>query len=120
MTLKKNLMQIFKVAMVMMGLTAILLLILALMLFKMSLSERAVAVGIVLIYVIVNFAGGFLMGKIKGENKYKWGIVIGLSFFLILTLISTIITGEMYGNGIQAVWALLTCIGGGMVGGMCA
>ena len=120
MTLKKNLMQIFKVAMVMMGLTAILLLILALMLFKMSLSERAVAVGIVLIYVIVNFAGGFLMGKIKGENKYKWGIVIGLSFFLILSLISTIVTGEMYGKGIQAVWALLTCIGGGMVGGMCA
>ena len=70
MTLKKNLMQIFKVAMVMIGLTAVLLLILALMLFKMSLSERAVAVGIVLIYVIVNFAGGFLMGKIKGENKY--------------------------------------------------
>lgn len=118
--MKKNILQILKVVLVMIGLSAISLFILALMLYKMNLSERAVSIGIVIIYLIVNFAGGFLMGKIKRENKYKWGILVGLSFFIMLTIVSTIITGEMFGSGMQAVWAMLTCIGGGMIGGMCA
>lgn len=118
--MKRTVMQIFKVTMIMAALTAMLLLVLSFMLYKINMSEKLIAVGIVVIYVLVNLLGGFLVGKIKEKNKYKWGILVGLIYFISLTLVSTIITGEMYGNGMQAIWAMLSCIGGGMLGGMCA
>ena len=51
--------------------TGFLLLILALMLYKLGLSEQNVNAGIVLIYVISTFSAGFVLGKLAGkENSY--------------------------------------------------
>ena len=49
--------------------TAVFLLILALLLYKLELNEQKVTMGIVAIYVLSTFAGGFLMGKLVGERK---------------------------------------------------
>ena len=118
--MKKNILQWGKVLAVMVGITAILLLLLSLIFYKINLSEKGIAVGIVLIYVIANFVGGFIMGKIKEEKKYKWGIMVGVMFFAVLTMVSLMMTGQLYGSGIKAMWALLSCIGGGIIGGMSA
>ena len=42
--------------------TAVFLMILALLLYKLDLNEQKVTMGIVLIYVASTFVGGFLMG----------------------------------------------------------
>ena len=118
--MRSNLLQWGKVLVAMVAVTAILLLILSFIFYKANLSEKGIAIGIVLIYVIANFVGGFIMGKIKEKNKYKWGATVGIMFFVTLTIVSMLVTGQLYSSGIKAVWALLACIGGGMVGGMCA
>ena len=52
--------------------TGFLLLILALMLYKLGLSEQNVNAGIVLIYVISTFSAGFVLGKLAGKRKFLW------------------------------------------------
>ena len=118
--MKRGLLQWGKVLGAMVAVTAILLLLLSLIFYKMNLSDRGIAVGIVVIYVTANFVGGFIMGKIKEGNKYKWGALVGIMFFVGLSMISMVVTGELYSSGTKALWAMLSCVGGGMIGGMCA
>ena len=118
--MKSNLLQWGKVLVAMVAVTAILLLALSYIFYKTNLSERGIAVGIVMIYIITNFVGGFIMGKIKEKNKYKWGALVGLLFFVVLTFLSIIVTGQLYSDGIRALWAMMACIGGGVLGGMSA
>ena len=58
--------------------TGFLLLILALMLYKLGLSEQNVNAGIVLIYVISTFSAGFVLGKLAGKRKFLWGLFAGI------------------------------------------
>lgn len=118
--MKTNILQWSKVLGAMIAVTAILLLLLSFIFYKVNLSDKGIAIGIVIIYVVANFVGGFIIGRIKEENKYKWGAAVGIMFFVVLTFLSMLVTGQLYGSGTKAVWALLACIGGGMVGGMCA
>ena len=57
--------------------TGMFLLILALLLYKAGLSEENVNLGIILIYVIGTFSGGFVMGKLEGQKKFLWGLGTG-------------------------------------------
>ena len=68
--------------------TGALLLILALLLYKLQLSESAVNVGIIAVYVIACFLSGFLEGKMMKTRKFLWGGVSGLLYFVILAVIS--------------------------------
>lgn len=118
--MRRNLLQWGKVLAAMAAVTAILLLLLSFIFYKTNLSEKGISVGIVMIYVIANFVGGFIIGKIKEKNKYKWGALVGGVFFVTLTFLSIMVTGQLYSSGIKAVWALMSCIGGGALGGMSA
>lgn len=118
--MKRNVLQVLKAVIVVAVVTVVLLLLLAMMLFKFNMSDTAVMVGIFVIYVISNFTGGFVIGKVRGEKKFIWGIVVGIVFFISLTLLSLIVTGELYGSGLRAAGALAACVAGGMLGGMCS
>ena len=52
--------------------TGMFLLILALLLYKAGLSEENVNLGIILIYVIGTFSGGFVMGRSKEVPLGAW------------------------------------------------
>ena len=98
--------------------TAVLLLILTMLLYKLELSEGKVTVGIVVSYVLSTFLGGLMAGRMLKTRKFLWGLVLGLCYFLLLLLISF----GVY-QGIHAGWqnALTTCVlcgAGGMLGGM--
>lgn len=99
-------------------LTAGLLLLLALMLYRFGLSEKIVSISIILIYIAVTFLAGFLAGKRAGEKKFLWGLAMGCIYFLILTAVSMIVNRGMeeIGNGLITVFLL--CGGSGMLGGM--
>ena len=73
MTKQTWVLSILKLLLFMYIITGILLVILAGMLCKLQLSESVVAVGIVLIYVISGFLGGFLGGKIMQNQKISVG-----------------------------------------------
>ena len=100
--------------------TGILLLVLALLLYKMNLSEGMVNAGILLIYVISSFSGGFVMGKVTGRRKVLWGLLCGALYFVLLFLISIGIYHSAPSGAAAIATAFALCAGGGMLGGMVA
>ena len=100
--------------------TGILLLILALMLYKLGLSEQNVNAGIVLIYVISTFSAGFVLGKFAGKRKFLWGLFAGTAYFVLLMLITLGVYQAFQGTMTNIAVTFLLCAGGGMLGGMIA
>ena len=98
--------------------TGILLLILTLLLYKAGLSEENINAGIILTYVISTFSGGFVIGKLTGARKFLWGLLLGVVYFLLLTLISLGIYHSLQSDLMDLTTTFLLCAGGGMLGGM--
>ncbi len=98
--------------------TGLLLLGLTVLVHKFELDEQLVVGGIVAIYVISTFIGGFIIGKLTERKKFIWGMVVGGVYFLLLFLISYGVYREFNTNGISAITTAILCIGGGSLGGM--
>lgn len=99
-------------------LTGLLLLVMALLLYKLEITARIVSVGVVFIYIIATFCGGFVMGKCTGNKKFVWGLLLGIAYFVILLILSLIVdhsAGKVMGD---VFTTLLICAGSGMIGGM--
>lgn len=98
--------------------TAALLLLLTFLLFKLELDEGKVSMGIIAIYLISCFLGGFLAGKKCGSRKFLWGLGAGTAYFALLLILTRATgQGELAGPA-QIVTTFLLCAGGGMLGGM--
>ncbi len=99
-------------------LTGVLLLILAFLLFKMDLSEKIVSVGIVVIYILSCFLGGLVMGKKVKKQKYVWGLLLGMGYFLLLIGVSCLVERGFPMNIGRMLTTFTMCVGGGTLGGM--
>ena len=99
-------------------LTAVLLLLLALMLYRFGLSEKVVSICIILIYIAVTFLAGFIAGKRVGEKKFLWGLVMGCVYFLILMTVSLIVNRGIEEPISRMATVFMLCSGSGMLGGM--
>lgn len=98
--------------------TGISLLLLALLLFKMHLDEGKVTIGIIIIYIVSCFLGGLFVGKKTGQQKFLWGTMLGLVYFLLLTAISAITEPGLADGWRGLLTSLVMCMGAGMLGGM--
>lgn len=98
--------------------TAALLMILALFLFKLGLGERVVSIAIIVIYVFSTFLAGFLAGKKMQNQKFLWGLLMGTLYFVVLALVSLAVNHSMVELGNPFFTTLALCAGGGMLGGM--
>ena len=98
--------------------SGILLLLLALLLYKLQLSETVVKIGIVVIYVIAGLSGGILLGKTMKEKKFIWGLVAGLLYFAVLFLASALAKGGFHMEPARVLTTLILCGVSGMAGGM--
>lgn len=76
------------------GVTGLFLLILAFLLFQFEFGGGTAAVGIIIIYVVSCLVGGFMAGKIIRKDRYIWGIVTGLSYYVLLLLVSFLAQGK--------------------------
>ncbi len=94
------------------------LLLLAFLLYRFQLSENLVSIGIIIIYIIVTFLTGFLLGKRRGEKKFLWGLLSGILYFVVLILISLIVNGTFGVESGHAITTFFICSGSGMLGGM--
>lgn len=99
-------------------LTAGLLLLLALMLYRFGLSEKVVSICIIVIYIAVTFLAGFIAGKKAGEKKFLWGLAMGCIYFLILTAVSVVVNKGMAQDMGNLLTVFMLCGGSGMLGGM--
>ena len=98
--------------------TGLLLLLLAFLLYKLQLAESIVNVGIIAIYVIACFLGGFLEGKMMKTRKFIWGGAFGLLYFAVLAIIPLAVGQGFSGTSSNFVTTLILCMAGGTLGGM--
>lgn len=98
--------------------SALLLLILALILYKAEPGESVIKVGIVVVYVVAGFLGGFLMGKIMQEQKFLWGLAAGVIYFAVLFVASAVVGGGFDMEPAKVITTLILCAASGMAGGM--
>lgn len=98
--------------------TGILLLLLAVALFKFELNEKAVSAAIVAIYIMATLLGGIVIGKFAKVRRYLWGMGLGIGYFALLLLITLGVYRTINGDAVNLVTTLILCAGGGMAGGM--
>ena len=99
-------------------LTAVLLALLAFLLFRLGLGEKTVTIAITVIYVAATFIGGFITGKRMGSRKFLWGLLLGCAYFLVLAAVSLWAGKGNIQLGTSFFTTLALCAGGGMLGGM--
>ncbi len=99
-------------------LTAAMLLVLAFLLYRFGLTEKPVAIAIIVIYTVSTFFAGFMAGKKLQSRKFLWGLLMGVAYFVVLALVSLIVnrSPETLGNSFFTTLAL--CAAGGTLGGM--
>ncbi|PXV93734.1 putative membrane protein (TIGR04086 family) [Lachnotalea glycerini] len=98
--------------------TGLALLLLALLVYKTDLDDGKVKVGITVIYIVASFIGGFILGKLKKENKFIWGAICGGAYFIILALVSLAVNHTIGNDGVSFFTVLVMCVSGGTFGGM--
>lgn len=98
--------------------TGILLAILAFLVFKFELAESVTDMAIIAIYVIVTFLGAFIIGKRIKEQKFLWGLLLGMLYILIITVVAVIIGHAFNVTSTANITTAALCIGGGLLGGM--
>ena len=98
--------------------TGILLLLMALAVYKLEWGEQIVSAGVIVVYVLANLAGGIYAGKKFGQRRFLAGLICGVLYAVLLCVISFLVYREAGGNGANMAMMLLICSGSGMVGGM--
>jgi putative membrane protein (TIGR04086 family) len=98
--------------------TGILLLLLALLMYKAQPPSGVIRVGIVFSYIFSSFIGGFIVGKSATEKRFLWGIVNGILYFLVILLVSMILNKAVFGQVGSTFTVFVMCTLGGMLGGM--
>ena len=97
-------------------LSGVCLLLLALLVFKLDIGKGPVTVGILVIYVLSCLAGGFLAGKILRQDKYRWGFLVGLCYFVLLAAVSFAVQRKWDMSFQHLVTTFFMCLGGGTLG----
>lgn len=111
-------MKILSTLLIMYVITGAALLVLALLLYKMQLSENAVSIGIMIIYVISGLLGGFIAGKRLKTRRFLWGVLMGAVYFLVLFAGSVIMNRGISSDALHIMTTLVMCMAAGMIGGM--
>lgn len=98
--------------------TGILLVVLAMLLYRLELNEKIVSASIVGIYVLSTLIGGFIIGRLMRVRRFLWGLGLGITYFSLLLLITLGVYRGLNGDGANLLTTFILCAGGGMSGGM--
>lgn len=99
--------------------TAVLLLLSAVLLEKLGLTESQARYIIYAVYLVTAMAAGMIAGKWQREKKFMWGALAGIVWFVLVLVISLCFGGAPLDTG-QLFPAAVCMVGGGMLGGMLA
>ena len=100
--------------------TGVCLLILAVALYKLHLSESVIGIGIIVVYALASLIAGFFAGKCFGNHKFLWGLGSAAGYFLILLVVSYALREDPKEIVSNIYTTLAICAGSGMLGGMLA
>lgn len=109
---------ILKVLVMMYIITGVILVVLAAIMYKAAPGSSFISGGLIFTYIFSTFAGGFIMGKKKGKQKYLWGLGMGILYFVVLFAVSLLMQKGIDIQQTKAVSTFFMCAIGGMLGGM--
>lgn len=115
---RDRVLKILSTLLIMYVITGAALLVLALLLYKMQLSENVVSIGIMVIYVVAGLLGGLIAGKRMKTRRFLWGILMGAVYFLVLLAGSFLLNRGITSDLLHVVTTLIMCMAAGMIGGM--
>lgn len=118
--MKNKLRNFFIILGIMFLCSLIMLGILTVVIWKMDGGSSLLCVGVIMIYILSNSLGGFLVGKMMGQQKFFWGVIIGAAYFLILLLVGVGLMETKVNGNMQLISGAMVCIISGMLGGMVA
>lgn len=98
--------------------TGILLLLLALIMYKAKPPEGVIGVGIIFTYIFSAFAGGLVAGKSAAKKRFAWGLLLGILYFLVILAVSFVLDKEIISRLGSTIMVFFMCGLGGMLGGM--
>jgi len=98
--------------------SAVLLSILAFVLYKFRLPESQVTLGINAVYILSCLIGGFLAGKAMRSRRFFWGLLTGALYFGFLLLMSFLQDSGIVSETIHIATVFAMCTLSGMAGGM--
>lgn len=98
--------------------SALLLLLIAFLLYKMKLGSGPIQAMVYGTYILSCLIGGFLIGKSAGQRRFFWGMLFGALYFLILLGLSFVIGKEICQGTGHMLMVLAMCLGAGCFGGM--
>lgn len=98
--------------------TALLLLLISFFMLKLELPGAVISGVINVTYIISVFVGGFFIGKKTEQKKFIWGLIVGVFYFVILMLVSLIMSGAgaIHLGSLFTVFIITSL--SGMLGGM--
>lgn len=115
---RSRFLSLFKALLFSYVLTGLLLLLLALALYKFHLKESQVSIGVNAIYILACLFGGFLTGKAVKQRRFFWGLCVGVLYFTFLTLAAFVMNRALPSDTMQTVMNLVLCVGSAGLGGM--
>lgn len=120
---KKNPASVMGITLIVMYVVSgLMLLLLAALLYNFELSEATVKIGVIVIYIVSGFTGGFLIGKQMQDKKYLWGLFAGGIYYVLLFVLSMVVKqvmGEALAfDAVRMLTTFILCAVSGMAGGM--
>ncbi len=98
--------------------TGLLLLAVAGLLYKFSLSESVVDICIIAIYCISSLLSGIFFSKGAASRRFLWGMAAGAFYFFIICGVSAVVEPDFNLISNSSITTLCICLGSGMLGGM--
>lgn len=113
-----KLIQVVKVVAAAMIVSVLLIFICAFLAYKLRLGSPQIALLVTVIYAVGSFIAGFGMGHLRREKRLLWGICAGVLYFLVIILISLMVSRRIGSDGAKIVRNLFICVAAGGVGGI--
>ena len=98
--------------------TGVMLVAVAGLLYKFSLGENVVDVGIIVVYCISSLLAGLFFSKGAMSRRFLWGMAAGAVYFLIICAVTFAVERQVHLMSSSCITTLLICTGSGMLGGM--
>lgn len=115
---KKIPMGILKVLILNFVVSGLLLFVVAFLAYQLHFQDENMQVGAYCIYAISNLLGGILIGKVMGNRKFLWGLIEGVLYFVVLLILSLILSGSAAFFSLHTLSVLLISMICGMLGGI--
>ncbi len=97
--------------------TTVFIFLFAYFVYKYELSDQYINIAVIVMMIIATFITGFSSAKWLKNNRWMYGAISGIIYFVILIVVALLFNKD---NAIasEVVTVFLICLGGGMLGGM--